>query len=77
MLILSEAPEYLKISEFARLIGVSVVTLRRWHKKGILVPHHVTPAGDRIYTMDQVREYLTTHGCPAPESKVNNLRGVK
>lgn len=53
------AKEYYKIGEFARLIGVSCVTLRTWDEKGILKPHHVSPSGYRYYSDTQLKEYLS------------------
>ena len=37
------------IGSAAALLGVAVVTLRRWGKLGILIPHHRTPGGHRRY----------------------------
>lgn len=54
--------QYLKIGEFARAIGVSENTLRIWDKQGVLTPHHKTPYGYRVYTLDQVQEYLSNSG---------------
>lgn len=51
--------QYLKIGEFARAIGVSENTLRIWDKQGVLTPHHKTAYGYRVYTLDQVQEYLS------------------
>lgn len=49
---------YYKISEFANLIGVSTNTLREWEKNGVLIPHHKTPSGYRIYAHSQYEEYF-------------------
>jgi len=38
-----------RVSEFAKLVGVTTTTLRRWHKTGKLVPDILT-SGHRIYT---------------------------
>lgn len=32
----------LKIKDKAKELGVSVATLRRWHKKGLLLPDFIT-----------------------------------
>lgn len=45
-------------TEFAQAIGVSTVTLARWEKAGILLPHLKTPTGRRKYTPSQVSEYI-------------------
>ena len=39
----------LSIAQKAAELGVSVVTLRRWHHKGLLVPDFITPGGHRRY----------------------------
>ena len=47
-----------KIGEFAKLIGKSTQTLRRWDWKGILKPHHISPMGIRYYTEDQYTNFM-------------------
>lgn len=47
-----------KIGEFAKLIGKSTQTLRRWDWKGILKPHHISPMGIRYYTEDQYNNFM-------------------
>jgi predicted site-specific integrase-resolvase len=44
------------IGELALLLGVSVITLRRWHAAGSLVPVSRTPGGHRRYDIAEVRE---------------------
>ena len=46
-----------KPKEFAELIGVSVKTLQRWDKKGLLVAYR-TPTNRRYYTHEQYLEYI-------------------
>lgn len=50
--------EYLSIQEFAKAIGVCTQTVRRWDKQGKLKPNHKTPNGYRVYTREQINEYL-------------------
>lgn len=50
--------EYLKITEFAKLIGVTSTTLRTWEERGILKPHHRSPTGYRYYTRSQADDYF-------------------
>lgn len=50
--------QFYKVSEFARLIGVTSMTLRRWESQGILEPHHRSPSGYRYYSEDQLYDYL-------------------
>ena len=49
---------YYSISEFAEKIGVSTYTLRLWEKNGKLIPHHRTRGNQRVYSDEQVQEYL-------------------
>ena len=46
-----------KPKEFAELLGVSVRTLQRWDKKGLLVAYR-TPTDRRYYTHEQYIEYM-------------------
>lgn len=46
-----------KPKEFAELIGVSVKTLQRWDKKGLLIAYR-TPTNRRYYTHEQYIEYM-------------------
>lgn len=46
-----------KPKEFAELLGVSVRTLQRWDKKGLLVAYR-TPTDRRYYTHEQYLEYI-------------------
>ena len=45
-----------KPNEFAKKIGVSVITLQRWDNKGILVANR-TPTNRRYYTDEQLEQY--------------------
>lgn len=47
-----------KIGKFAKLIGVSVSTLRNWDKKGILKPDVLSKGGDRYYSDETLNKYL-------------------
>lgn len=49
--------EYLGISEAAEYLRVSASTLRRWEKKGFLIPER-TPTGIRRYTRQQLDDVL-------------------
>lgn len=42
-----------KPNEFAKLVGVSVKTLQRWDRDGVLKAHR-SPTNRRYYTDDQV-----------------------
>ena len=47
-----------KIGEFAKLIGVSTQTLRRWDNENTLKPFKVTDGGSRFYSENQYKEYM-------------------
>ena len=47
----------LTTSQAARLLGISVVTLRTWHKIGKLVPMIVTPMGWRLYAQSDLKKF--------------------
>ncbi|MCM1217815.1 MAG: helix-turn-helix domain-containing protein [Lachnospiraceae bacterium] len=50
--------ELLTSIEFAKAIGVSHSTVKRWHNKGILKAHLTMPGGARRYLPQQVDEYF-------------------
>lgn len=50
--------EFMTISDFAKAIGISQNTIRKWEAKGLLIPHHKTPGGRRLYSQEQVDAYL-------------------
>lgn len=45
-----------KPKEFAELVGVSVKTLQRWDRDGILKAYR-TPTNRRYYTVDQYLQF--------------------
>lgn len=47
----------IKINEMAKRLGVSIKTLQRWDREGILVSKR-TPTDRRYYTEDQYLEYI-------------------
>ena len=47
----------MKPQEFAKRLGVSTQTLRRWDKAGILKANR-TPTDRRFYTEEQYEEYM-------------------
>ena len=46
-----------KPQEFAEMLNVSVKTLQRWDREGILIAKR-TPTDRRFYTEEQLQEYL-------------------
>ena len=57
---MTDAPEYLRASDIARLTGVSIRTARRWIAKGILVSGKV--GGVRFVARSKLERLLS----PAP-----------
>jgi len=51
-------PELLSITEVARMLGVSTMTLRRWDTKGILKSFRPTPSSQRRYRRVDVERFL-------------------
>jgi predicted site-specific integrase-resolvase len=49
--------EILKPSEVAKLLKVSLLTLKRWHDSGKLVAK-ILPNGRRFYTKNQITELI-------------------
>jgi excisionase family DNA binding protein len=47
----------LSISEAAKLLGVSLSTVRRWSDAGVL-PSYRTPGGQRRYNREQLDAFL-------------------
>jgi putative resolvase len=45
---------FLKIGEAAKLLGVSIQTLRRWEETGYLIPARKSDGHTRYYDLDQV-----------------------
>lgn len=50
------------INEFAKLIGVTVQTLRKWDKQGKLKPAYLTKGKHRMYSEEQLNEILQKQG---------------
>ena len=46
------------IGETAKVLGVSITTLRRWEKEGRLQPDEITPGGHRRYDVAKLRPAL-------------------
>lgn len=57
-----------KIGEFSELVGVSISTLRLWHKNGKLIPSKVSVSGTRYYSNQQ---YLDLKLGKSNEKRVN------
>jgi excisionase family DNA binding protein len=56
-----DEPKFLTVDEFAKRIGVHPQTVRTWDNTGVLVAHHRTPKGRRLYSEEQVEEYFKSN----------------
>lgn len=50
--------KYYSIGKFSKEIGKTIQTLRNWDKNGTLKPAHVTSAGTRYYSQEQLNHFL-------------------
>lgn len=57
--LLNDLPEVLTIGEVAKVLRLSKITLKRWGKKGKLVPIRVNTRGDRRYLKKDIIEFLS------------------
>lgn len=65
--------EFLKTTEVAKLIETNVDTLRYWDNTGKFVCHHKTPGGQRLYSIEQVADFLGVSDLEV-QYKLDNLR---
>ena len=63
--------QYYTITKFAKKIGVSASTLRRWDDTGKFICHNRTPTGYRIYSEEQYIAYM--QGKTPTESYCTNV----
>lgn len=49
--------ELISIGKFAKMIGVTPTTLRRYHKIGSLIPSYISAGGTRYYSTDQLKQF--------------------
>ena len=54
--------KYYTTTEFAQAVGVVKNTVVNWERKGLLIPHHVTPAGRRFYSQEQLDDFFRRKG---------------
>lgn len=58
--------KYYSIGKFAERLNVTPQTLRNWDKGGKLKPHHISDAGHRYYSEEQLRQALNL---PSPKER--------
>ena len=51
---LNELPDLLTVREVAEVLRVSTLTIKRWGKRGKLVPIRINSRGDRRYKKEAV-----------------------
>ena len=49
--------KFFKTGKAAKILGVSIRTLKRWAKKGILVPAENSIGGHNFYSESQISEF--------------------
>jgi putative resolvase len=54
MILFTQMDRFIKIGEAAKILGVSVQTLRRWEEIGQLVPKRRSQGNTRYYSLDQL-----------------------
>lgn len=52
--------ELLSIGKFAKMVGVTPMTLRRMQETGELVPCHISKGGTRYYSTEQLKHFSNT-----------------
>lgn len=50
--------KFLRIGVFSKMVGISSSSLRDYEKEGIIIPHHKSPKGQRVYTQEQADAVL-------------------
>lgn len=51
-------PNFVKISEAARMLGLSAATLTTYETKGLLLPAWRTPSGHRLYDPRDIEKFI-------------------
>ncbi|GIW63630.1 MAG: hypothetical protein KatS3mg091_432 [Patescibacteria group bacterium] len=55
---LDNLPDLLTVREVAQLFRVSPLTIKRWGKKGKLIPIRINSRGDRRYRKEEILKFL-------------------
>lgn len=69
--------KYLTIGEAAKILGVSKETLRRWDKAGKFSSTRHPMNNYRVYTEDQVNQFLKQLSTPVNQSDQNKFKKLK
>ena len=59
-------PQFLRIGEAAKILGVHPGTLRRWEKEGRIKAYRIEGIGERRFELEEILEMLSL---PAQEKK--------
>ncbi len=55
---INNLPDLLTVREVAALLRVSPLTIKRWGKRGILIPIRLNERGDRRYRKEEILKRL-------------------
>ena len=55
---MEKTKKYLKIGDAAKYVGVSQQTLRNYQDRGILIPAMILDSGHRLYSLEQLKEFI-------------------
>lgn len=55
--------KYIKIGDAAKYIGVNPQTLRNYEKKGLLIPIVIRDSGHRLYSLNQLDDFIHKVAC--------------
>jgi len=61
-------PQFLRIGEAAKILGVHPGTLRRWEKEGRIKAYRIEGIGERRFELEEILEMLSL---PAQEKNIN------
>jgi len=65
-------PQFLRIGEAAKILGVHPGTLRRWEKEGRIKAYRIEGMGERRFELEEILEMLSL---PAQEKNINKRGG--
>lgn len=62
---------YLTVSQFAKLVGMSAATLRNYSESGKFIPEIVLSSGRRMYNISQVSDFKQKFGAKASSGNIS------